>query len=55
MVARLRLGNKLDKRRGEFTKTAVPQAFSTIVTIRARTHVVKSIFTLARQYPVRRL
>jgi hypothetical protein len=55
MVARLRLGNMLDKRRGEFTKTAARQAFSNSW-MRARTrNVVKSIFTLARHTPDRRL
>jgi hypothetical protein len=55
MVARLRLGNKLDKRRGEFTKSAVAQRIFLFVRECTHAHVVKPIFTLARQYPVRRL
>jgi hypothetical protein len=55
MVARLRLGNKLDKRRGEFTKTAAAQAFYVLHAKRAHARVVKPIFTLARQYPDCRL
>jgi hypothetical protein len=62
MVARLRLGNKLDERRGEITKTTAAQAFacsraSAFLFARkhALAHVVKPIFTLARQYPERRL
>jgi hypothetical protein len=55
MVARLRLGNELDKRCGAIAENAVPQAFLAFTRSRAHAHVVKSIFTLARQYPHRRL
>jgi len=53
--ARLRFDNELDKRRGEFTKVAAPQTLPAFAHNRAHARVVKPIFTLARQYPHRRL
>jgi hypothetical protein len=55
MVARLRLGNKLNGRRGEFTKTRCGAGIFLFARERAHARVVKPIFTLARHYPDRRL